>query len=53
LRLLYTEREKIIAAINDFGPTAENKRFLPKQVFMHTEGINKKTLAFLKKLSLV
>lgn len=52
LRLLYAEREKIIAAIKDFSATAENKRFLPKQVFMHTEGINKKTLAFLKKTQL-
>lgn len=52
LKLLYAEREKVVAAIKDFGATVENKRFLPKEVFKHTENINKKTLTFLKKTKL-
>ncbi len=49
LKLLYAEREKIVAAIKDFGATSESKEFLPKVVYSPTEKINRKTLNFLKK----
>jgi transposase len=49
LKLLYAEREKLVDAIKDFSSTKENKDFLPKKVYGHTETINKKTLLFLKK----
>ncbi|PWN57535.1 IS110 family transposase, partial [Chryseobacterium viscerum] len=52
LKLLYAEREKTVAAIKNFSATAENKRFLPKEVFKQTEVINKRTLNFLKKIQL-
>jgi len=41
LRLLFTEREKIIKCLGSLQRTSENKDFLPKEVFKSAENINK------------
>jgi transposase len=41
LKLLFTEREKIIKSLGSFEKTSENKDFLPKEVFKTVENLNK------------
>lgn len=48
LKLLFTEREKIIRAPGSFERTPENKDFLPKEVFKPVENINKTVVNQLK-----
>ena len=48
LRLLFTEREKLLKAISLFKSTAENKDFMPKEVFKVVESENKSVLCKLK-----
>lgn len=48
LRLLYTEREKVMKAIRLFQASDENKEFMPKSVFKSIALINSKTLKSLK-----
>ncbi len=49
LRLLLTEREKVIKAINLFNMTNESKNFLPNSVLKTTLQHNKRMMTFLKK----
>ena len=49
LRLLLTERDKLIKAIHLFNATKENKIFLSKEVLRTTLQGNQKTIAFLQK----
>jgi transposase len=48
LRLLLTEREKLVKAIKAFGMTRENKGFVPSGISKLVLGHNEKTLLFLK-----
>lgn len=49
LKLLLSEREKLVKAIGAFKRTDENKDFLPKNVLKSVLAHNKKTVAGLKK----
>lgn len=49
LKLLLTEREKLIKAILLFDTTKENKEFMPKEVAKEVLSHNKKTITLLKK----
>jgi transposase len=48
LRLLLTEREKIVKAINTFNATKENEYFLPKAVLKRILKHNRATIKFLQ-----
>jgi transposase len=48
LRLLLTEREKIVKAINTFNTTKENENFLPKEVLKNILKHNLATIKFLQ-----
>ena len=48
LRLLYTEREKVLKAIRLFQSSEENKDFMPKGIYKSIASVNKKTLKSLK-----
>lgn len=48
LKLLYTEREKVIKSFKLFEATKENIDFMPKQVYKSIVVINNKTVKFLK-----
>lgn len=48
LKLLFTEREKVMKAFKIFEGTKENADFMPKQVYQSVKGINNKTVKFLK-----
>ena len=48
LKLLYTEREKVMKSFKIFEATKENIDFMPKQVYKSIVGINNKTVKFLK-----
>jgi transposase len=48
LKLLFTEREKVMKAFKIFERTKENADFIPKQVYQSVKGINNKTVKFLK-----
>jgi transposase len=48
LRLLFTEREKIIKSLGAFKRTSENKGFCSKEVFQSVENINKSIVKQLK-----
>tara|TARA_B110000211_G_scaffold163282_1_gene184424 strand:- start:192 stop:1187 length:996 start_codon:yes stop_codon:yes gene_type:complete len=43
LRLLFSEREKVIKAIKLFESTTENEDFLPNSIFKEVKQINKRT----------
>jgi transposase len=49
LKILYSEREKLIRAIKQMNTTKEVKGFLPNEVIKETLRLNAKTVAFLKK----
>ncbi|MBK7689639.1 MAG: IS110 family transposase [Bacteroidetes bacterium] len=49
LRLLLTEREKLIKSISLFDSTKENEDFLPKEITRNILKINKQTIIALKK----
>jgi len=49
LRLLFTEREKILKSLSSFEKTSENKNFVPKEVFRSVEAINKMMVKHLRK----
>lgn len=49
LKIIFSEREKTIAAIKVFERTAENEMFLSKEVFGSVKAINKQTVKYLKK----
>lgn len=48
LRLLYTEREKVMKAIRLFQSSEENEGFMPKSILRSVSIINSKTLKSLK-----
>jgi transposase len=48
LRLLFTQREKIVKALSSFESTIENKDFMPKDVYKIVEPENKKIINTLK-----
>lgn len=49
LRLLFTERDKLVKAIKLFETTSENESFIPKEITKGVVASNKRTVAFLKK----
>lgn len=49
LKVLFSEREKTIAAIKVFERTSENEMFLSKEVFGSVKAINRQTVKHLKK----
>ena len=49
LKLIFSEREKTIAAIKTFERTLENEMFLSKEVFGSVKAINRQTVKQLKK----
>jgi transposase len=49
LRLLFTEREKVLKSLASFEKTDENKDFVSKDVFACVASVNKKTVSLLKK----
>jgi transposase len=49
LKLLFTEREKLVRAIKMIDTTKENESFLPKEIIKETLTINRRIVAFLKK----
>jgi transposase len=49
LRLLFTEREKVLKSLASFEKTDENKGFVSKEVFACVVSVNKKTVSLLKK----
>ena len=49
LKLIFSEREKTIAAIKTFERTLENEMFLSKEVFGSVKAINRQTVKHLKK----
>lgn len=49
LKLLFTEREKLVRAIKMLDTTKENESFLPKEIIKEALSINRKTVIFLKK----
>lgn len=48
LKLLFTEREKVMKSFKIFEGTKENVDFMPKQVYQSIKSINNKTVKFLK-----
>jgi transposase len=48
LRILFTEREKVLKAITSFRTTTENKDFVNKDVFNVVESINRSAIKKLK-----
>jgi transposase len=48
LRLLFTEREKILKSLSSFEKTSENKDFVAKEVFQSVATINKTMVKHLK-----
>jgi transposase len=48
LKLLFTEREKVMKSFKIFEGTKENVDFMPKQVYKSIKSINNKTVKFLK-----
>jgi len=48
IKLLLTERDKLVKAITIFGMTKESTSFLPKLVIKETEKINQQTIKLLK-----
>ena len=48
LKLLFTEREKVMKSFKLFEATKENADFMPKQVYKSIVAINNKTVKFLK-----
>ena len=48
LRLLFTEREKVLKALALFERTAENRNFVQKDVFKAVESVNKSVIHKLK-----
>jgi transposase len=49
LRLLFTEREKVLKALASFEKTSENKEFILKDVFSAVASVNKSVVNQLKK----
>ena len=49
LRLLFTEREKVLKALALFENTSENKGFISKEVFNSVASVNKSTVNHLRK----
>lgn len=49
LRLLFTEREKVIKALSMFGSTGENRAFIPKGVYQSLASINRSVMNQLNK----
>ena len=49
LKLLYSEREKVIKSIGLFGMATENKDFIPNDVYKVIASLNAKTIKALKK----
>ena len=49
LKIIFSEREKTIAAIKVFERTMENEMFLSKEVFGTVKAINRQTVKYLKK----
>lgn len=49
LRLLFTEREKLLKAIKVLDSTKEGIEYLPKEVYSEIERVNKSTINHLKK----
>jgi transposase len=49
LKLLFTEREKLMRAIKMLDTTKENDAFLPKEVIKDVLAANRKTVTFLRK----
>jgi len=49
LRLLFTEREKVLKALALFENTSENKGFIPKEVFNAVASVNKPVINQLRK----
>nr|MBK9649936.1 IS110 family transposase [Bacteroidota bacterium] len=49
LKLLFTEREKLMRAIKLLDTTKENQSFLPKEILKETLSVNRKVLTLLKK----
>lgn len=48
LKLLHTEREKVMKSLKLFDATKENIDFMPKQVYKSINSINTKSIKFLK-----
>jgi len=48
LKLLHTEREKVMKSFKLFEATKENIDFMPKQVYKSINAVNAKTIKFLK-----
>jgi transposase len=48
LRLLFTEREKLLKSLSSFERTAENKEFVSKEVFHAVSSVNKTVVKHLK-----
>lgn len=48
LKLLHSEREKVMKSFKLFESTKENTDFMPKQVYKSINAINNKTIKFLK-----
>lgn len=49
LKIVFSEREKTVAAIKVFERTMENETFLSKEVFGSVKAINRQTVKYLKK----
>ena len=49
LRLLFTEREKLLKSLASFEKTSENKNFVSKEVFNTVASVNKQVINQLKK----
>ncbi|WP_265175927.1 transposase, partial [Flavobacterium sp. MFBS3-15] len=49
LKLLFSEREKVMKALHIFRSTKENNGFIPKEVYAAIEAINTKTIRELNK----
>jgi transposase len=48
LRLLFTEREKVLKSLSSFERTSENKDFMPKEVFNAVVSVNRSVINHLK-----
>jgi transposase len=49
LRLLFTEREKVLKSLSSFGKTSENNDFMDKDVFASVASLNKTIVSQLQK----
>ncbi|WP_026706160.1 IS110 family RNA-guided transposase [Flavobacterium soli] len=49
LKVLHSEREKIVKSIKLFGMTSENEIFIPKKIYKSTKRINAKIIKGLRK----